>query len=108
MKSQNSIMPENYEEFISLTLRTRNSKKLSGMLERNWKHQCLPLCLARQARKARKERPVPRVMISSQKFACILEASESTILRMGESLPNHHEGPYCRKRGQFTAALQFW
>ena len=25
------------------------------------------------------------------KFACILEASESTRLRMGESLPNHHE-----------------
>ena len=26
-----------------------------------------------------------------QKLACILEADESTILRMGESLPNHHE-----------------
>ena len=25
------------------------------------------------------------------KFACILEASESTRLRMGESLPNNHE-----------------
>ena len=25
------------------------------------------------------------------KLACILEASESTTLRMGESLPNHHE-----------------
>ena len=25
------------------------------------------------------------------KFACILEASESTRLRMEESLPNHHE-----------------
>ena len=50
MKSQNSIMPENYEEFISLTLRTRNSKKPSRMLARNWKHQLLPPCLARQAR----------------------------------------------------------
>ena len=39
MKSQNSIMPENYEEFISLTLRKRNSKKPSRMLARNWKHQ---------------------------------------------------------------------
>ena len=26
------------------------------------------------------------------KLACILEADESTRLRMGESLPNHHEG----------------
>ena len=25
------------------------------------------------------------------RFACILEAGESTRLRMGESLPNHHE-----------------
>ena len=34
MKNQNSIMPEDYEEFISLTLRTRNSKKPSRMLEK--------------------------------------------------------------------------
>ena len=27
MKNHSSIMPENYEEFISLTQRTRNSKK---------------------------------------------------------------------------------
>ena len=25
------------------------------------------------------------------RFACLLEADESTRLRMGESLPNHHE-----------------
>ena len=28
---------------------------------------------------------------AKSKLACILEASESTRLRMGESLPNHHE-----------------
>ena len=50
-KNQSSIMKEDYEEFISLTLRTRSSKKPLGMLERNWKHQWLPLCLARHARK---------------------------------------------------------
>ena len=47
MKNLNSIMHENYKEFISLTLRTRNSKRPSRMLARNWKHQWLPLCLAR-------------------------------------------------------------
>ena len=31
------------------------------------------------------------------KLACFLEASESTRLRMGESLPNHHEDHICRK-----------
>ena len=41
------------------------------------------------------------------KFACILEASESTRLRMEESLPNYHEDHIAGKRWQFTATLQF-
>ena len=49
-----------------IDLRTRNSKKPRGMPERNWKHQWLPLCLARRARKTSMERPVARLMISSQ------------------------------------------
>ena len=32
-----------------------------------------------------------RYRTGKSKLACILEASESTRLRMGESLPNHHE-----------------
>ena len=36
-------------------------------------------------------RPVARLMISSQFFACILEASESTRMRMGETPPKYHE-----------------
>ena len=45
-----SIMSEKYEEFISLTVRTRNSKKPSRMLARNRKHQWLLLFVAGQAR----------------------------------------------------------
>ena len=41
------------------------------------------------------------------KFACILEASESKRLRVGESLPNYHEDHIARKRRQFIAALKF-
>ena len=63
MKNQNSIMPENYEEFISLTLRTRNLRRPSRMLARNWKHQWLVLCLASHARKASMGRLVARLMI---------------------------------------------
>ena len=33
MEKQSSIMPEDHEEFILLTLRTRNSKKPLGILE---------------------------------------------------------------------------
>ena len=56
-------MPEDYEEFISLTLRTRNSRKPLRMLARNSKHQWLPLCFARRVSM---ERPVVRAMISNQ------------------------------------------
>ena len=59
-------MPENYEEFISLTLRTRNSKKPFRMLARNWKHQWPPLCFARHARTVNMWRPVVNPMRSNQ------------------------------------------
>ena len=39
------------------------------------------------------------------KLACILEARESTRLRMGESLPTHHEDQIAGERRQFTAAV---
>ena len=41
------------------------------------------------------------------KCACILEASESTRMRMEESLPKYHEDHIAGKGGQFIAALQF-
>ena len=42
------------------------------------------------------------------KLACILEASESTRLRMRESLPNRHEDHIAGKGdNSFTAASQF-
>ena len=84
-------MHENCEEFISLTLRTRSSKKPVGMLERNWKHQRLQPCHARHARKNKHGETRSKTNDFKSKFACILEASESTRLRMGGSLPNHYE-----------------
>ena len=59
-------MLEDYEEFNLLTLGKRMLKKPLGMQERNWKHQWLQLCLARLARKTTMEKPVARLMISSQ------------------------------------------
>ena len=90
-KPRSSIMPEDYEESILLTLRTRSSKKPLGVPERNWKRQWLPLCFARHARRARKWRSVAKLNEFKTKFACILEASEYTRLCMEESLPNYHE-----------------
>ena len=66
MKNRNSIMPEDYEEIISLTLRTRNSKKPFGTLARNWKRRWLLLCFARQASNVSMGRPAAKPMRSKQ------------------------------------------
>ena len=58
-------MQEDYEESISLTLKTWSSRKSAKTQGENWKHQWLQLCLARLARKASMGRPVARLMISS-------------------------------------------
>ena len=54
------------------------------------------------------ERLVARIINDfKSKCACILEASESTRLRMEESLPNYHEDHIAGRGLQFTTSLQF-
>ena len=98
-------MLEDYEEFISLALRTRSSKKPLGMLEK-WKNQWLPPCLASHARKAILVRPVARLTISSQNLRvswkpvnpqeCVWKNLYRNIMRT-----------ILQEKGQFTATLQF-
>ena len=107
MKNRNSIMPEVYEKFISLTLRTRNSKKPLRMLERNWKHQWLQLCLARQARRVSMARPVTKPMSSSQ----ILRVFWKPVNPQDSVWKNLTElswGPYCRKRRTIHCNTTIW
>ena len=84
-------MQEDYEELISLTLRTRSSKKPSGMLERNWKHQWAPAMLCKTCKKSKKVETRGKTNDFKSKFVCILAASVSTRMRMENSIPNHHE-----------------
>ena len=74
---------------FSLTLRTRSSKKPLGMLEK----METPGAPAMPCKTCKNSQHVVTSGKSDEiksKLACILEASESTRLRMGESLPNHH------------------
>ena len=90
-------MQEDYEESISLTLRTWNSMKPSRMLARNWK---TPMTLAMPCKTCKNSQHGATRGESNEtksKLACILEASESTRLRMGQSLPNHHEDHFAGK-----------
>ena len=107
MKNQNSMMPENYEEFVSMTLKTRNSKKPIRMLARNWKRQWLLLCLARQGKKGKHGATRGKSKEIKSKLACILEASKSTRLRMEETLPNHHEDQNAGK-GNNSLQIKIW
>ena len=98
LKNQSSIMLEDYEEFISLTLRTRSSRKPLRMQEENWKHQWLQPCFVRLARKASMGKPVARLMISSLSLHVSWKSVESTRMRMEESLPKYHEDHIAGKR----------
>ena len=60
------------------------------MLVRNWKHQVLLLCPAKLLRAIRSVGMVHPIK-SKTKLANILGATESTRLRMGDSLPIHNE-----------------
>ena len=107
MKNQNSIMPESYEEFISLTLRTRNSKKPFGNARKKLETPMAPAMPHKTCKKSKNEETRSKTNDFKSKFACILEASESTRLRMEEYLPSYHEDHIAGKRRQFTATLQF-
>ena len=98
-------MPEDYEESVSLTLRTRNSKKT---IENARKKLETPMALAMSCKTSKQckhgETRGKTNEIQSE-LACILEASESTRLRMEESLPNRHEDHIAGKGRQFTTTL---
>ena len=66
LKNQSSIMQEDYEESILLTLSIWTSRKSLRMPEENWKHQWLQQCLARHARKTSTVRPVVNPMRTNQ------------------------------------------
>ena len=88
-----------------MTLRTRNSRKSSRMLVRNWKRQWLPLCLSKFLRTNKNMVTHGKSNEIKSKLAYILEVSASTRLRMGESLPNHHEDHIA---GKWNNSLQHY
>ena len=84
---------------------TLSSKKSLRMIERNWKHQCLPPCLARLARKSSMVRPAARLI--SRLNLCVFWKLVNLQDCVWETSSKISWGLYCRKRWQITAALQF-
>ena len=89
MKNSILITHENCEGSISSTRRIRNSKKPSRTRVRSWKHQWLLLCRVKLLKK--KNCGSHESNKIKTKFACILEADESTSMRMGNSIPHHQD-----------------
>ena len=75
MKKQRSMMLEDYEESVSFDPEDMEFKEIIKTCKKN-KHG--------ETRSKTDD--------FKSKYACILEASESTRMRMEESLPNYHEG----------------
>ena len=80
MKNLNSITLKNCEELISLTLRTRNSRRTVV--------PAMPCQISKNNQNCGNGDNSHKVI---SKLAWILEATESTRPRMGESSPNRHE-----------------
>ena len=64
-----------------------NSRKPSRTRVRSWKHQCLLLCLCKIVKSCGSGASNK----IQTKLECILEADESTRMRMGNSIPPNHE-----------------
>ena len=107
LKNQNSIMQEDYEESISLTLKTRSSKKPSGMLERKLETPMAPAIPCKTCKKNKHGETRSKTNDFKSKFACILEAGESTRMRMEETLPKYHED-MLQEKGTIHCNITIW
>ena len=83
-------MQEDEEESISLTLRIWSSRKSLKMQEK-LETPMAPAMPRKTCKKSKHGETRGKTSDFKSKFACILEASEPTRMRMEDSLPNHHE-----------------
>ena len=106
LKNPSSILREDCEESILLTLRTRSSKKPPGMLERNWNAN-----ISRYPLQDKQEHSAwddPWWIQWDQINTCVYFGSQWIHkTAYGRIFTELWWRPYRRKKGQFTATLQF-
>ena len=103
--NQSSIMQEDYEKSVSLTLKTE-FKEIIKNARRKLETPMAPAMPCKMSKKNKHGETRGKTHDFKSKFACILEARESTRMRMEGSLPNYHEDHIAGKRRQFTTTLQ--
>ena len=84
-------MQEDYEEFISLTLRTWKFKETIKNAKRKLETPMVPASPCKTCKKNEHGETRSKTNGFKSKLACFLEASESIRLRMEGSIPKYHE-----------------
>ena len=86
-----SITLENYEESIFIDPEDKEFKETIRNARRKLETSRVPAMPCQTCKKSKKGENRSKTNDFKSKIACILEASESTRLRMEEFLPNYHE-----------------
>ena len=74
-----------------IDLEDKEFKETIRNVRKNLETPMAPAMLCKTCKKSKKGKTHSKTNDFKSKFACILDASESTRVRMGESLPNQHE-----------------
>ena len=82
LKNQRSIMQEDYKESVSLALRTWRSRKSLKKTRSKLETPMAPAMPCKTCKKSKHGQTRSKTNEFKSKFACILEASESTRLRV--------------------------
>ena len=90
MKNRNWRVPEDYEDFF-IDPEDKEFKETIKDARKKLETPMAPAVLCKTSKKCKHGETRVKTNDFKSKIACILEASESTRLRMEESLPNHHE-----------------
>ena len=106
MKILDSITHENCEEFISLTLRTEFKETIKNA-RKKLETSVAPAMPCKISKNNKHGETRGKTNEIKSKLACILEASESTRPRVGESLPNHHED-HLREKETIHSSITIW
>ena len=104
MRSSIRKTHENCEGSISLTLEDKEFKETIKNARKKLETSVAPAIPCKIMKKNCVSGASNKV---KTKLACILEAGESTRLRMGESLPNHHEDHIAGK-GTIHCSIAIW
>ena len=101
-KNRNLTTPESWEVFISLIRRMRSSRKPWKTRGKSWKFRCQHPCLARLGEASTERLTCSASGIRKTKYACIVEADESTRKRLEGTLHKRSCKPQCREKESST------